>query len=59
MDGGGERWLERSAGGEGSRDEKVEEAAMVEERNEECEIFLEKKKKKHLHTESSLFLFFF
>lgn len=30
MDGGGERWSERRAGGEGSSDEKVEEAAIVE-----------------------------
>jgi hypothetical protein len=30
MDGGGERWSERRAGGEGSSDEKVEEVAIVE-----------------------------
>lgn len=47
---GGERWLGRSVGGGECRsDEKVEEAAMVEEKKKSCEIFLEEKKKKHLH----------
>jgi hypothetical protein len=56
MDGGGERWSERRAGGEGSSDEKVEEVAIVEKEKKTKRVSLSRLSKIAVMVKSLVYL---